>query len=167
MDDYVRSRGFSHGGDPDSVVKQRTSLSLFDYTDEMKDVKQLMLDRIQQELGIEHPYANTEYLQLTRYRQGQQYEPHYDHFNIEGHDEVYAVDRCATALLYLNDGFLGGETQFPLLNLTVYPRQGDILYFEYPKERAMQMLHAGLPVQQGEKRIASLWIRSAAWPVQD
>lgn len=168
LDDYVRSRGFIHGAEDidNDIVRERTSLSLFDYEDQLRDIKYHMLDRIREETGRIHSRRSAEHLQLTRYRQGQQYQPHYDHFNLQGLEPVTDVDRVATALLYLNDGFLGGETQFPLLNVTVYPRQGDILYFEYPKDRAELMLHAGLPVLQGEKRIVSLWIRAADWPVQ-
>ena len=77
------------------------------------------------------------------------------------------MDRCATALLYLNDGFEGGATSFPKLGITVWPRQGDILYFEYDEETYELAMHAGEPVIKGEKRIASLWIRTDVWPVQD
>lgn len=167
MDDYVRSRGYSHDSDQSDLVKDRTSLTLFDYEDQLKDVRLAMLDRIKAETGRCYDLAQAELLQLTRYRVGQEYRPHYDHFNIVGYENNTAIDRCATALLYLNDGFGGGETHFPLINVTVYPRRGDILYFEYPPELAELMLHAGLPVTQGEKRIASLWIRSAVFDSLD
>ncbi len=166
FDNYQRSLGFNHEDHSSGLVKQRTSLSLFDYQDQFKNIRQAMLDIIHRELGRYHPIENTELLQLTRYQQGQEYQPHYDYFNIEQDKTVQAVDRCATALLYLNDGFEGGATTFPRLNITVTPRQGDILYFEYPQDAAELTLHAGAPVIKGEKRIASLWIRSGSWTAQ-
>lgn len=167
LDDYVRSRGYRHDNAESDLVKERTSLSLFDYEDHCRDIRQSLLDIIHRELGRFHPIEHAELLQLTRYREGQEYRPHYDNFNLSGYPPVHSVDRCATALLYLNDGFEGGATTFPNLNITVWPRQGDILYFEYDEETYDLLLHAGEPVIKGEKRIASLWIRTAAWPVQD
>lgn len=166
-DDYVRSRGYRHSDNASELVKERTSLSLFDYQDDFREIRSKMLESIYRETGRYHPIEHAELLQLTRYSQGQQYLPHYDNFNLAGLDPVYTVDRCATALLYLNDGFTGGNTVFPQLNITVIPRQGDILYFEFDPEVYDLTLHAGEPVERGEKRIASLWIRTAPWPVQD
>lgn len=166
-DDYVRSRGYRHDNAESDLVKERTSLSLFDYEDGFRDIRQAMLDSIHRELGRFHPIEHSELLQLTRYREGQEYRPHYDNFNLQGYPPVYSVDRCATALLYLNDGFEGGATSFPKLGITVWPRQGDILYFEYDEETYELAMHAGEPVIKGEKRIASLWIRTDVWPVQD
>lgn len=164
--DYQASQGFNHIDQSSAQVKERTSFSYFDVNDDLRPYRELMLDRIQQELDITHTVDSAEFLQLTKYQQGQEYVAHYDHFNLPGYENTVTVDRVATALLYLNDGFEGGETYFPSLNITVYPRQGDILYFAYPPEVARDCLHAGLPVRRGEKRIASLWIRAAQWPVQ-
>lgn len=167
LDNYVQSQGYNHQNQNSELVKERTSLSLFDFQDQFKPIRQAMLDVIHRELGRFHPIENAELLQLTRYRQGQEYQPHYDYFNIEEGKPVHKVDRCATALLYLNDGFEGGATVFPRLNITVFPRQGDMLYFEYPRDVADLTLHAGEAVIKGEKRIASLWIRSDFYSAQD
>jgi prolyl 4-hydroxylase len=167
FDDYVRSRSYTHSDPNKEFSVQRNSLSLFDWDHQFNDVQLKMLCRISEELGINHPQINCESLQLTRYRVGQEYRDHYDHFNLKGHEQTVDNDRVATALLYLNDGFIGGETEFPLLNISVAPRQGDILYFEYPSELADLTLHAGRPIQQGEKRIVSLWIRAQPWIAQD
>lgn len=167
FDDYVRSRSYSHDDPNKEFSVQRSSLSLFDWDQQFHHVQAQMLARIQQELGRDHPQINCESIQLTRYRPGQEYRDHYDHFNLQGYEKTVDNDRIATALLYLNDGFTGGQTEFPLLNISVVPRQGDILYFEYPSELADLLLHAGRPVQQGEKRIVSLWIRAQPWTAQD
>lgn len=48
----------------------------------------------------------------------------------------------------------GGETAFPMLNLSVFPNKGMAVYFEYfysNHELNELTLHAGTPVIQGEK----------------
>jgi prolyl 4-hydroxylase len=76
--------------------------------------------------------------------------------------------RFATILLYLNDDMKGGETSFPRwLNadtnapLKVKPEKGKAILFynllpdgNYD-ERSQ---HAALPVTQGDKYLANLWI---------
>ncbi|PJI87739.1 proline hydroxylase [Sphingomonas koreensis] len=97
-------------------------------------------------------------LTILRYQPGQEYRPHLD--TIAG----AANQRIRTVLIYLNGGFRGGETSFPLLNLTVIPRGGDALMFDtllpdgVPNPRAQ---HAGTPVIEGVKWLATRWIRTA------
>lgn len=167
INDFEPSQGYNHQRDSASRVKERSSFSYFDSNDSLRSIRRRILHSIDLNIGQHHPLENSEYLQLTKYNVGQEYVAHYDHFNLEGYKNTTKVDRIATALLYLNDGFEGGETFFPTLNIKVFPRQGDILYFEYPPDLANLCIHAGLPVLKGEKRIVSLWIRSAAWPVLD
>jgi len=98
-----------------------------------------------------------EALSVLRYGPGQQYRLHLD--TIAG----AANQRIKTVLLYLNQGFTGGETAFPDLNLTITPRIGDAILFDnaddagtpYPRSR-----HAGLPVTRGYKWLATRWIRA-------
>ena len=96
-------------------------------------------------------------LQVLRYAPGQQYRLHSD--ALPG----AANQRIATAIIYLNEGFAGGETVFPDLGIRVVPRGGDMLVFDnvlpdgHPDPR---MRHAGLPVTQGVKWIATRWIRA-------
>jgi len=97
-------------------------------------------------------------LTLLRYRPGQEYRPHLD--TIAG----AANQRIRTVLIYLNGGFRGGETSFPLLGLNVTPRGGDALMFDTllsdgsPDSRTQ---HAGTPVIEGVKWLATRWIRTA------
>ncbi|MNV88561.1 hypothetical protein D3C71_1827790 [compost metagenome] len=56
----------------------------------------------------------------------------------------------------------GGETAFPMLNLTVSPNKGMAVYFEYfydNHELNESTLHAGTPVIKGEKWVATMWMR--------
>lgn len=101
--------------------------------------------------------VNGEPLQVLRYTPGQEYKVHSD--TLPG----VSNQRCVTAIAYLNDGFTGGETMFPALDLRVRPRAGDLLLFHNaaPNGRAIpEARHAGLPVVAGTKWIATRWIRA-------
>ena len=73
--------------------------------------------------------------------------------------------RIVTFLIYLNEGFVGGETDFPRLGLRHKGAKGDALYFGNldpagaPDPRT---LHAGLPPTRGEKWLFSQWVRNRA-----
>lgn len=98
-------------------------------------------------------------LTVLRYAPGQEYRPHLD--TIEG----AANQRIKTVLVYLNQGFEGGETSFPLLPLTIRPSGGDAIVFTslLPNGRPDPATrHAGLPVVRGVKWMATRWIREQA-----
>jgi hypothetical protein len=72
--------------------------------------------------------------------------------------------RAATFLLYLNDDYEGGETEFPNLSWRYKGRKGDALLFWNVNASGApdpRMLHAGRPPASGEKWIWSQWLR---WP---
>jgi prolyl 4-hydroxylase len=94
-------------------------------------------------------------LQVLRYRPGQQYKPH--------HDAIAGTDnqRIVTVLLYLNEGYGGGETEFLHTGLRVAGRTGDGLLFRNADATGAPdptALHAGRPVTAGEKLLATRWI---------
>jgi prolyl 4-hydroxylase len=99
---------------------------------------------------------NGEPLQVLRYRPGQEYKPH--------HDALPHADnqRVLTVLVYLNEGYSGGETLFVKTGLNVKGRKGDGLVFRNADAQGRAdpaALHAGMPVLQGQKFVASRWIR--------
>jgi prolyl 4-hydroxylase len=108
-------------------------------------------------VATETDVAQGEPLTVLRYGPGQQYRPHLDTLTGEPNQ------RIRTAILYLNHNYAGGETVFPLLDLEVAPQVGDLLVFDNidaggapdPNSR-----HAGLPVVNGTKWIATRWIRA-------
>jgi len=105
--------------------------------------------------------AQGEPLQALRYAPGQQYRPHLD--AVPG----MANQRILTALVYLNDDYEGGETRFLESGLAVKGRRGDMLLFgnalaDGRPDPATR--HAGEPVTQGVKLIASRWIRARPAP---
>ncbi len=95
-------------------------------------------------------------IQILRYRPGQQYHPHVDWLGDEN-------ARILTALIYLNDDYEAGETEFVKTGLRVKGRKGDVLVFSsIDAEGGCEPLseHAGLPVTKGTKYLASRWIRA-------
>jgi prolyl 4-hydroxylase len=95
-------------------------------------------------------------LQILRYRPGGEYRPHFD--AIPG----FTNQRAMTFLVWLNDGYEGGETHFPTPGLRLKGRTGDAILFRNSGadgRRDPASGHSGLPVAAGEKRIASRWIR--------
>jgi len=70
--------------------------------------------------------------------------------------------RAKSALVYLNDDFTGGETEFPKINIRVSPQKGKLVLWDNTFEDGNpdhDSLHAGLPVISGTKYIAVIWIR--------
>jgi prolyl 4-hydroxylase len=101
--------------------------------------------------------AQGESLQVLRYRPGQEYRPHFDAVAGE------ANQRILTMLVYLNEGYAGGETLFVRTGLSFKGKKGDALLFRNAlADGSADALsqHAGLPVAAGEKLIASRWIRA-------
>ena len=97
-------------------------------------------------------------LNILKYTPGQQYRPHHDG---TGTDNVSV--RTLTALIWLNDQFEGGETDFPKINVRVRGGVGDMLVFKNVRDDGSfdeRMIHAGLPVTEGVKWMASRWIRT-------
>jgi prolyl 4-hydroxylase len=82
-------------------------------------------------------------LRVYRYHPGQ-------HFGLH-QDQSYRRDDGARSLLtlmvYLDDDFDGGETDFPEQGERIAPARGDGLWFQH------MLLHAGRPVTRGVKHV--------------
>ena len=119
------------------------------------------------------PALNGEFLQILRYRLGEEFRPHVDYFNESGAGAYQSMadggQRAQTVLLYLNDDYTGGGTCFPELRLSVKGGRGDMLHFHNLGENGRghrDSLHAGMPVTGGEKWLLSQWIRSDNYPAR-
>ena len=93
-------------------------------------------------------------------------QPHFDFIDANAADYAQQIreqgQRVITFLLYLNDGYAGGETTFPKLGLVHRGSQGNGLYFinsneDRSPDRNMQ--HTGSPPTAGEKWIVTQFIR--------
>jgi len=115
---------------------------------------------------MNRPAENGEGLQILHYHTGGEYTPHFDYFPpADPGSRVHLANggqRVATLIIYLNDVEDGGATVFPELKLTVGPKKGAAVYFEYCNSLGQVdplTLHGGLPVLSGEKWIATKWMR--------
>ena len=93
-----------------------------------------------------------EKLQCVRYFESEGFKPHFD---------SYVKKRKLTCLLYLNDGFVGGETYFPEVDFRVTPKKGSLLIFQNLDENnelITQSFHEGSPLLEGVKYACNIWI---------
>jgi predicted 2-oxoglutarate/Fe(II)-dependent dioxygenase YbiX len=82
-----------------------------------------------------------ERLRCYRYAPGQRFAPHYDGSFTRNERERSLL----TFMVYLNDGFEGGETAFLDLDAQITPLAGSALLFQHP------LLHEGSTVTAGVK----------------
>ena len=113
-----------------------------------------------------HPCGLNERLRFYRYDEGQKFDWHQD-----GYYENPAGERSfLTFMIYLNDGFEGGETLFTKIgglylsedDLSVKPRRGMALIFRH------KIAHTGREVTRGRKyvlRTDVMYRRAPAEPV--
>jgi hypothetical protein len=108
------------------------------------------------------PFEQAEPLNVIRYRKGEEYRPHHDFLGPGEEDLRKRGQRVRTGLIYLNEGYCGGETHFLSPDLKVSGRSGDVLVFDNVDAAGMPDVsarHAGLPISDGEKWLASVWYR--------
>lgn len=116
-----------------------------------------------------YPLSHAEPLMLYRYGPGQEYKWHCD-FIPDQHpasqtELSYFGQRFATAILYFNQEFTGGETAFKVWQQEVKGQLGTLIYFNnlLPDGRPNPAsIHCGRPVLTGEKWIGTLWFREKA-----
>ncbi len=112
------------------------------------------------------PVENGEGLQILRYRPGAEYKPHYDYFD-PAQPGTPAIlkrggQRVASLVMYLSAPLRGGATVFPDVNLEVSPIKGNAVFFSYDRAHpATRTLHGGAPVLEGEKWVATKWLRQS------
>ena len=115
---------------------------------------------------LDYPVNCGEGIQVLHYTKNKEYQPHYDYFDITSAGARQHLkkggQRVATLIMYLNDVRAGGATFFPNLGIGIHPKKGSALYFENATTDGIvdpRTLHGGAPVLDGEKWIATKWIR--------
>lgn len=151
----------------ETVIAERSSYGTFFNAGETGFISQLE-NRIAVVMNC--PAENGEGLQILNYQVGAEYKPHFDYF--PPGDPGSAVhlakggQRVSTLVIYLNDVEGGGETMFPDVGLSVTPKKGSAVYFEYCNSLGQTdplSLHSGAPVVTGEKWIATKWMRQGRY----
>jgi prolyl 4-hydroxylase len=118
-------------------------------------------------LAVGIPIAHLEAPTVLHYARGEEITRHYDFVNprMPHYDKEIAErgQRIVTFLVYLNDDYEGGETDFPQLGLRYHGAKGQGLFFTnaLPSgEGDPRMVHAGLPPKDNEKWLMSQFIRN-------
>lgn len=139
------------------VSEIRSSRGMF-FEEEENPLIQRIERRISELMNV--PIEHAEGLQVLHYAPGQEYKAHHDFFR--PNTPSAKNNRISTLVIYLNDVEEGGETVFPLLQLSVKPKRGSAVYFEYfYRDQALNdlTLHSSVPVVRGEKWVATQWMR--------
>jgi prolyl 4-hydroxylase len=166
---FKRSQVIDHstGGNVEQAI--RTSSSCFMGRAETETIGAVE-KRAAEVLGV--PVENIETLQMVRYYPGQKYDAHHDFFHHFGPRDN---QRYATVLVYLNDDFEGGSTDFPKVGVSAQPKEGDgVLWFSCWRPGCRvgsvgctskackcfdESLHLGAPPKTGVKYALNVWVR--------
>jgi prolyl 4-hydroxylase len=110
------------------------------------------------------PLEHGEGLQILHYQPGAEYKPHHDYFD-PAHAGTPTIlkrggQRVGTLVMYLNTPAKGGGTTFPDVHLEIGPLKGNAVFFSYDRAHPVtRTLHGGAPVVEGEKWVATKWLR--------
>lgn len=121
-------------------------------------------------IGIHPGYG--EGLQGQLYLKGQEFKPHTDYFEAGSEGQAHypttaaagraQAQRTWTVLVFLNAVDSGGATHFPMLDREFAPIRGAALFWNNLTSLGLPnpvSLHAGTPVESGEKVILTKWFR--------
>ena len=141
---------------------RRSSTSAWCDSPECQQDEVIQRIRRRAETLLRVPMANAEYLQVLRYEKGGRYIAHHDQMTPRA---APAGPRVLTLFLYLSDGFEGGETRFPTLNITATPKLGRALLWPNvmdgnPFVRDHRTVHEALTVTRGVKLAANYWLHA-------
>lgn len=109
---------------------------------------------------------HSEAVQVVHYEPGQQYRPHYDYFTPD--DARFRAktavqgNRLVSVFVYLSGCPAGGRTYFPNLRVGFTPEVGSaVLWYNLDRHGNLdeRTLHAGEPVEEGEKWGLNVWLR--------
>jgi prolyl 4-hydroxylase len=116
------------------------------------------------------PLTHGEGVQILKYEPGQQYKAHFDWFDPAKPGAAVHLrrggQRVGTTVVYLSLPKLGGRTTFPKSGVEVAPTLGGAIFFNSVNllgDPDPLSLHAGTPVDQGEKIVATYWQREHAF----
>lgn len=148
----------------DKIHSERTSVGMFCPDDHEDAIISNIEQRISEVVSI--PKEHGEGIQIINYGTGAEFRPHYDYFDPKHPGSIVNCkaggQRRVTAIIYLNTPEKGGETLFPIANVSIQPVKGTALFFYnlLPSGEVDPLtLHAGAPVLKGEKWIATRWLR--------
>ncbi|MFT3767179.1 MAG: 2OG-Fe(II) oxygenase [Minicystis sp.] len=131
-----------HDGGPeiDLAVRNNTRV-MWDDVEEANSLLARVASSVPKALSGMHLAGANPRLRLYRYGPGERHGAHWDTVvELDG-----GIRSLVTLVFYLNDGFAGGETDFPELERRIAPRAGRALLFQH------RILHEATSVFSGEK----------------
>jgi prolyl 4-hydroxylase len=145
----------------EEINADRTSTGMFFQRGETP-----LVQRVEERIArlLNWPIENGEGMQVLNYHPGAEYKPHYDYFDPAEPGTPTILkrggQRVGTFLMYLNNPDKGGGTTFPDVNFAVGPVRGNAVFFSYDRAHpSTKSLHGGAPVVEGQKWIATKWLR--------
>lgn len=128
-----------------------------------------LVSKIQENIAeiTKTPIKNQENPNFIKYEIDGTFKAHYDF--LQDLDKTLVEnggDRMYTALLYLNEGYIGGETEFPKWGIKMKLKAGSLVVWKNLKDNGVpnkNSLHAGLPVKAGTKKIMVIWVREGEY----
>jgi prolyl 4-hydroxylase len=160
-----RVSSFAKGKTNSADIDYRNSEQAWLYDSEHPVVKKIS-DFSEKITGI--PKKNQERLQVAHYNEKGKFEEHYDSCYVDDEEFCNKINRGAgnrrtTLLIYLNDDFDNGETNFVELGLKIKPEKGKAILFSSTDNEDNLLFyakHKGNVVLNGEKWIATKWSRA-------
>lgn len=129
-----------HGVEVDLAVRNNTRVMWDDEAEANALLKRVGAHVPKRLMGMSLSGGNPR-LRIYRYGPGERHGAHWDTVvHLDG-----GVRSLVTLVFYLNDGFTGGETDFPELERRISPRKGRALLFQH------RILHEATEVTAGEK----------------
>ncbi|MFZ7095559.1 2OG-Fe(II) oxygenase [Luteimonas dalianensis] len=157
----ARSSTVNQDTGADEVHAARTSQGMF-----LQRGENALVARIEARIAalLEWPVENGEAMQVLRYGVGAEYKPHHDYFDPArpgvGRILARGGQRVASVVMYLNTPARGGATTFPDARFEAAAVKGNAVFFSYDRPHPMTgTLHGGAPVLEGEKWVATKWLR--------
>ena len=154
---------------PSTVVSQGDEFGIYDKsrtssTSNLDHTIPLVLEvhkKISNYLGLDINLGES--MQGQLYEEGQYFKPHNDFFSGNAYEKhcLTQGNRTHTLMIYLNDNFEGGGTDFSKLGITVLPKSGKAVTWKNMIDGVTQeeFLHEGMPIVSGKKYIITSWWR--------
>jgi len=151
-------QGVAAGGDDLSTVHSDVRISeTVDIhklkTDVFDLVRRAYAETVAPNYGVEIEWF--ERPEILRYRVGGEYKPHSDAENWFADERKWkrVIDRDISILIYLNEGFVGGEIAFPNFGMQLQPKRG--LLIAFPSDA--RYLHTARPLISGVRYALVSW----------
>lgn len=155
---FVQARTHSGNLEYDKEIRKAQTAVYEEETPLLQKVREIIAEKTNTDISQqEYPIS------IIKYEEGGEYKPHHDHWaHQKPNQNPQMGNRWKTAILYLNDDYDGGETEFPNWNVKVKGKAGELVTWTNLNKNGtpnMDTLHAGLPVIKGTKYIVVSWIR--------